>query len=276
MRIIRDATQLAKKVFFSCCVLCNRLISQRGVPVFLYHSIDATGSPISTHPDNFHWQMRYLYGRGWRTMRLDELLDALKSRRLPKKRFVITFDDGFKNLLTAALPVLKEFGFTATVYLATEFVGRTNSYVKVVMPSLPMLSWDDLRILRGTGWDIESHGHTHRNLTDLDMSQAHWELAVSRDHIRKNLGVIPKHFCYPRGRYSMPVVGAVRAAGYQSAASFRSGLVRPSSNPWLLERLPVNDRATPLHFRALLTEPYAWITALRRGFRQLLKRDDLY
>jgi len=276
MHILRSTALFVRNVFFGSCVFLDRFILQRGVPVFLYHSIDTTGSPISTHPESFRWQMRHLFERGWRSMSLDELLEALKSRRLPKKRFVITFDDGFKNLLTDALPILKEFGFTATVYLATEFVGRSNSYVKVRMPSLPMLSWHDLEVLRDAGWSVESHGHTHRNLPGLEMPQVHWELAVSRDHIKRNLGSDARHFCYPRGRYTPQVIAAVRAARYTSAASFRSGLVHVSSNPFLLERLPINDRATPLHFRALLTEPYSWFSALRRGFRQLLKHDDLY
>lgn len=259
--------KFGKKAFFVFCVTLDRLLFKRGIPIFLYHSIDETGSPISTHPENFRWQMQYLAKRGWSTMRLGELIAAMQSGHLPQKRFVVTFDDGFQNLHTVALPILKELGFSATVYLATEFVSRSNSFVRVIMPELPMLTWEDLKALQKEGWDIESHGHTHINLPDLELSRLHWELTISREHIRQHLGTEARHFCYPRGRYSREVVAAVKAAGYESAASFRSGLAHARSNPWLLSRLPINDRATPLHFRALLTEPYSWFSVARRFLR---------
>lgn len=253
-----------RKILFTACVVLDKIIPSGGVPILLYHSIDASGSPISVSPQNFAWQMSYLAKRGWFTMTLDELIQLKRAHRLPKKRFIITFDDGFRNILTEGLPVLQAFGFTATVYIATEYVGRTNGFVTARMPSLPMVTWDDIRALADAAWRIESHGHTHTNLPQLDRSKVLWELQISKDHLDKKADVRAKHFCYPRGKYTENIVRAVEEAGYASAASLRVGKVREASNPWLLERLPVNDRVTPLHFSALLTEPYSWFARARR------------
>lgn len=237
----------------------------RGVPILLYHSIDTSGSPISVSPQNFAWQMGWLAKNGWFTMTLDELLQLMKANRMPKKRVVITFDDGFRNNLTEALPALSAFGFTATVFVATETVGRTNSFVTSRMPQFPMLGWEDLRKLAEAGWQIESHGHTHTNLPQLDYSELCWELQISRDWLQKQTGVYANHFCYPRGKFNETVLHAVQDAQYKSACSLRVGLVKTTSNPWTLERLAINDRVTPMHFKALLSEPYSQFAALRRS-----------
>ncbi|MDO8558083.1 MAG: polysaccharide deacetylase family protein [bacterium] len=256
--------KLIRNIFFASCVIVDKFVPSRGVPIFLYHSIDNSGSPISTTPQNFAWQMAYLARHGWFTMTLDELLQLMKANRIPKKRFIITFDDGFRNVFTEALPILQTFGFTATAYIATEFVGRTNSYVTARMPEFPMMTWDDIKTLREAGWQIESHGHTHTNMPELENSKVYWELQVSRDHLEKHAGIRAKHFCYPRGKYTASIVQAVKDADYKSATSIHVGLVRAGSDPWILERLPVNDRAIPLHFKALLTEPYSWFASVRR------------
>lgn len=258
--------RLIRNIFFVSCVIIDKFVSSHGVPIFLYHSIDNSGSPISTTPQNFAWQMAYLARHGWFTMTLDELLQLMRANRMPKKRFIVTFDDGFRNVATEAFPVLQTFGFTATTYIATEFVGRTNSYVTAHMPEFPMLNWDQIKTLHEAGWQIESHGHTHTNMPELELAQVSWELQVSRDHLEKHANVRPKHFCYPRGKYTKKIVEAVKDAEYKSAASLHVGSARNTSDPWLLPRLPVNDRATPLHFKALLTEPYSWFASARRAF----------
>ena len=262
--VMHTIKKLFRNIFFASCVALDKFVPSRGVPILLYHSLDESGFPISTTPKNFARQMGYLAKRGWFTITLDELLEAMRKGMMPKKRFTITFDDGFRNVLTEALPVLATFGFTATVFIATEYVGKTNSFVTSHMPGLPMLTWDDAKILKNAGWRIESHGHTHTNLPQLDMPKVYWELQISRDWLEKHAGVRAKHFCYPRGKHTPEVVRAVCDAEYKSACSLRVGLAQISSNPWLLERLPINDRVTPLHFRALLTEPYSWFAHIRR------------
>lgn len=250
-------------MFFWACVALNRFLPQRGVPILLYHSLDESGSLISTHPENFQWQMHYLHQRGWRTLRLDELLDAHRAGALPRKRFVVTFDDGFQNVLAVGRAILGQYNFTAAVYLATDFVGGSNAFATIAMPRLPMLSWQEARMLREAGWDIGSHGCTHRNLTELSESEVRRELHSSYQAIAENLGAPVRHFCYPRGRHTPGIARAVEEAGYRSAVSLKRGLVHPSSNPWMLERLPVNDRVMPWHFQALLTESYSWFAGVR-------------
>jgi len=259
-----QASKLARDVFFTSCIALDKFVPRRGVPVLLYHSVDNSGSTLSVSPENFAWQMGYLARHGWFTMTLDELEHLLKVGRMPKKRFIVTFDDGFRNNLTEALPILTAFGFTATVYVATEFIGRHNSFVTAKMSEFPMLTWDDVIKLRDAGWQIESHGHTHKNLPDMDISQVRWELQVSRDMLEKHADVRSKHFCYPRGKYTPEVVQAVKDADYRTAVSIHAGMVRPMADLWVLPRLAINDRVTFNHFRALFTEPYSWFASARR------------
>jgi len=239
----------------------------RGVPVLLYHSIDGSKSSSSVAPATFALQMAYLKRACWNTITVDVLLESIRRGQLPKKCVVITFDDGFRNALTEALPVLGKLGFTATVFAATGFIGGRNTYIKRAMPEQQMLSWHELRMLASAGWQIESHGQTHTDLPLLAHEQVLSELVNSRAEIERLVGVRPSHFCYPRGKYTQPIVDSVCKIGYRSAMSLRAGLVTKKSNPWLLERLWVVDTSL-LHFRALLTQPYSWFARLRRRMFQ--------
>ena len=258
--------ELCRQAFFCSCLVLDKIVPARGVPVLLYHSIDESGSPASVSPTHFAEQMNYLARGGWVSISIDQLVASIQSQSLPKKRLVITFDDGFQNVITEALPVLESLGFTATVFAATGYIGGRNSYVKSRMPDLPMLTWQELRILKEHGWQIESHGHSHTDLPLLNSAQLHSELQISREQIQKEVGVCPRHFCYPRGKYTPSIEDTMREAGYESSMSVQAGLATTRSNLWRLERLWVSD-TTLLHFRALLTQPYCWCAAFLRSLQ---------
>ncbi len=89
------------------------------VPILTYHSIDDSGSIISTSPDKFRSQMRHLRDKHFNVISLKEVVTNIRKKSpLPRRSIAITFDDGFKNVYNIAYPILKNYGFTATVFLA--------------------------------------------------------------------------------------------------------------------------------------------------------------
>lgn len=181
---------------------------------------------------------------------LDDAVEVLESNRPPNGRyFCITFDDGFKNCMTNAMPILLDYGVHAAFFLPTKYVdlsvgedGRLCSEFfgdeKIVME---FLSWEDCRKMAREGMTFGSHGVNHVRLIDLSEEEVERELKESKAAIERELGLPCRHFCAPVGHPGVDfrVDRAPRIAkslGYRSFLTGRRGSVRRKSNPMLLER----------------------------------------
>jgi peptidoglycan/xylan/chitin deacetylase (PgdA/CDA1 family) len=189
------------------------------VPVLVYHNIgpQARGRLVIA-AGTFEEQMRYLKTRGYRVISLRQAVEfmALK-RQLPRKAVVITFDDGWKPFREYAYPVLKELGFTATLFIYTDFVGaRLGS------------SWEDLRQFAREGFDIQAHSKTHNDLRrrpdeseDQFRQRMQVELVQPLAVFQRQLGQTPTILAYPYGSHDEAVVAYVKRAGYVAAFDVR-------------------------------------------------------
>src|SRR2546422_10001067 len=130
---------------------------------------------------------------GWRTLTLAEFAQALDGSPhtpyphipTPSKVFLLTFDDGYASLADHAYPLLAELGFTATTFLITDHVGRTNTWdVRYTWRRLAHLDWPAIDGGRARGFDFASHGASHVRLTWLADAPAAAGLARSRETVR--------------------------------------------------------------------------------------------
>lgn len=186
-------------------------------------------------PDCFEKQMRFLSRKGYKTIGFDELAGYLeRAENPPKKTFVITFDDGYKNNYENALPVLERYDFTATVFVPTSEVGKTLAH-KRTSPEQRM-SWKELADI-SRSWRVESHTVKHISLTELTTAEVLYELTVSRRQIEEKLGRKPEIFCYPSGKYNNCVRDLVKNTGYRAACITRPGLVGKGSDLYALPRV---------------------------------------
>jgi peptidoglycan/xylan/chitin deacetylase (PgdA/CDA1 family) len=216
-----------------------RVLSDKSF-ILYYHNVGTyryglKGAYIS--PRAFAWQMQYLYHRGYRTIRLEELLGYLKTgKSLPKKTFAITFDDGYLNNYQNAFPTLQRLDYTATVFITTDNVGKMISYS--INASEQGLSWNEIGIMSHE-WDFASHGITHTNLTLLSPDRIRHELTESRDVIQKMLGKEIDLFCYPFGEYNDVAIRSLKEAGYKAAVTAAAGLLGESAdqNMYALPRI---------------------------------------
>ena len=138
------------------------------VPILTYHSIDSSGSVISTSPEKFVSQMRYLAESFFKVISLNDVVKCIQERRpFPPKSAVITFDDGFKNIYDEAYPVLKKFGFKATVFLVPRYCGRNNRWngQPEGIPTLDLLGWDEIGEMVHNGVEFGAHTMSHPNLS---------------------------------------------------------------------------------------------------------------
>lgn len=181
----------------------NTINAENKVPILTYHSIDNSGSVISTSPEKFRRQMQYLNDSSFNVISLEKIVSCIrKNRSFPPKSVAITFDDGFKNNYDIAYPVLKEYGFSAIIFLVTGYCARNNRWQgqPPETPELDLLQWDEIKEMANNGIDFGAHTVNHPNLLELTLEQAENEIVDSKKEIEARLGKNIMCFAYPYGK----------------------------------------------------------------------------
>ena len=187
-------------------------------PVLCYHRV---GGPLELGVTRvgrsvFARQMNALAKAGWRTLSLTEFAAPRTTPHVPRT-FLLTFDDGYASLADYAYPILADLGFTATTFLITEYVGRTNDWdVRYTWNRLSHLTWQQVEQWRARGFHFASHGATHRRLTWLPDRDVEDELARSREVLVERLGPdAGRAIAYPFGAADGRILRHATAAGYE-------------------------------------------------------------
>jgi len=241
--------------------------------ILTYHSIDDSGSVLSTAPRIFAEQMRILYEQGYAVALLDTVLDNHHIDPLSKGRVAITFDDGFRNVYEHALPVLQRYGFPATVFLVTDYCGKANDW-----PGQPahvhrhaLLSWPQIREMSAAGMTFGSHTRTHPNLRAVALGDMEEELRGSKCQIEDAIGRPVTSLAYPYGGYSLDVK---RLAGqcFTIACTTTLDFVRLGSDRLALERLDTYYLRHPTWLRRLFSPEMDAYVGFRRYLRKASQR----
>ena len=215
------------------------------LPILMYHQIDATpprGTPLrglTVTPGSFARQMALLRLLGYRGVSMHDLEPYLRGER--RGRVVgITFDDGYRNNLEHALPVLQKHGFSATCYAVSDpFEGRNAWDEGMGMPQKPLFTPDDMRAWVAGGMELGAHTRHHADLTRIDDATAEDEIAGCKRELEAIIGREVRHFCYPYGHYGPGHRDMVRAAGYRSATTVERSRARSSDDPFELPRVMI-------------------------------------
>lgn len=203
--------------------------------ILTYHSLDSSGSPISVDPAVWREQVVWLATGPVPVVPLEELA----GRTSDVDAIALTFDDGFANFTTEALPALKNYGLPATVFVPSDHVGRTNAWsgrVDPGIPELPLMDWPDLARAVEAGIKTGGHGRTHLRLTTLASEALADEVGESAERLFRELGQRPTTFAYPYGVYDDVVVGAV-AGQFQWACTTELAGLEDGTSPLLLPRI---------------------------------------
>jgi peptidoglycan/xylan/chitin deacetylase (PgdA/CDA1 family) len=270
-------TDWFKKAGLAGYALLGRWLPRRGIVVLVYHSLDDSGSYMSTSPAMFRLQMEWLHAHGVRVVSVTALSAALEADTpWPSDTIVLTFDDGLTNFAEEAWPVLRGFGFGATVYVPTDFIGAEAAwYAAYKLPRLSCMDWATLRAVQQQGADIQSHSCSHRALTELDADALQREVQRSRSVLEDGLGASVRHFAYPFGSANALTRAAVVAAGYHTATVLGDGVYRRGGDQFSirregLDRIAIRDTQTArLSIAACRFGTYGWYIRTKRAIRGL-------
>ncbi len=264
----------ARRVLRSCLSsLLEAFFARRGPRILYYHRVDFDPHRSCVHPREFCRQMHYLKTQGFTVLDLGELCRRVRSLEpLPPRSVVLTFDDGFADNFIHAYPVLRELGFTATVFLTVGFIGgQSLPVLSEKRLGLRPLSWEQVAEMVRGGISFGSHTFTHRPLPALDGKELRREVWGSRLFLQERIGREVGFFCYPRGQFTPRVREVVKEAGYRGACSVFPGAVGPESDLFALPRTYIGRDDHLGDFRKKLAGAYDLLHAAVQLRRRLLK-----
>jgi len=171
-------------------------------------------------PKDFEKQMLWFSKHGWQAYTISELS---KMQKVPPKSFCITFDDGYEDNYTYALPILKKYGFKATIYLVPHYAYNTwEDFEEGTFDRL--LNSEQIRQMHKSGLiEFGSHTLNHKNLVAIPINEAQREITGSKKEVESIVGTVCNAFAYPYGKYNQQCIQMVQDAGYTNATVVKRG-----------------------------------------------------
>jgi peptidoglycan/xylan/chitin deacetylase (PgdA/CDA1 family) len=208
------------------------------VPILVYHNLapQAKGRMV-LGAKRFEEQMRYLKIQGYRVITVQQFVEFVSlKRQLPRKSVMLTFDDGYRSFFQYAYTVLNELGFSATLFVYTDYVGAGAN----------ALTWADLKKLAEEGFDVQAHSKSHGDMVRANKEAANEyekrlesELTQPKALFQRNLGYVPEILAYPYGRQDDFVVRRTRERGYLAAFTVRRQGSPSFVDPYRIHRIQI-------------------------------------
>jgi peptidoglycan/xylan/chitin deacetylase (PgdA/CDA1 family) len=213
-------------------------------PIILcYHAVDYSGWEFSVTPEVFEKQMKFL-SENLQVVPLNNMLKNYNNNTI-----AITFDDGYKSVVTNALPIMEKFNISATIFVLGDF---ENNYGQL-RNTLPLLTSKEIIDLKNKKFEIGFHTKTHRNLTKIDYVDLRNETFKGKMLLEQKIQHKLKYFAYPEGAYNNDVKKAVAKSGFTFAFTVNAGILKQGNDKFTLQRYCIGPDSDINNFKTLIT-----------------------
>lgn len=252
-------------------------LTSPGVAVLTYHSVEPAPKGAmqryTVDPMRFALQMRVLRLLRYRVVSLSSLVRMWSEGELPPPRCVaISFDDGYRDNMQHAWPILRKFGYGATLFFVSGLAGKSSIWDEGIEGGAKaLLTWAELITLDKQGFRVEAHSVSHADLAGVSREVAEVEIAESRRILEEKLKRPVQLFAYPYGHYNSQVEGQVARAGYRAAFSVKRGLNTLRTPRFALNRVTISGDDNILMFALKVwagDDPLRYLP----GFRRIVDR----
>lgn len=203
------------------------------IPILMYHVIEDYTGPyeeLYVSPQIFSQQMEYLKDQGFNAVTLNSVIEHWQNNSpLPEKPIVLTFDDGYRSIYTQAFPILKQYQFSATLFIYIRKIDTASG-----------LTTQMIQEMAEYGLEIGSHTLTHSDLTKLKESYLIKEIKESKKRLENLTLQEVTTFCYPAGRYNQTVQKYTTETGYLAAVTTKPGVAQEDMDRYALKRIRIN------------------------------------
>lgn len=265
--------------------------------ILFYHSIDDSGSPISTSVKRFETHMAYLKERQYHTISLADYVNNMSQDKVQSEKLVlVTFDDGFKSTYLHAFPILKKYGFIATVFLVTDYMNGLASWMGRDLnliedrilnspkaakelqeikeaTSFPLLTWDEIKEMCEYGIEFGSHTASHLWLGETRPKKVREDISKSKLIIEEQLNKPVDFFSYPYSDYAPETKEIVRELGFKAACGGDPRVDRSDNDLYGLKRTGPVPAESFFEFKFIFSVAYDWYIRLVMRLRGV-KRDE--
>lgn len=249
----------------------------RDMPILMYHHVVPEPSagqhfPYAVTPELFEEQIAWLARRGFISVHLSHLL-AAPAIGAPR-RVVITFDDGARNLLIHAVPILRKYGMTATFFVPSHLLDGWNRWdAEEPYPREALMDEGDLRDLHADGFEIGSHGARHLNLCKISYDAGLQELVESKQRLEQAVQSPVSVLAYPFGEYPPDYAQLCRQSGYLGACAISAHTDYVLDDPFALRRILIYSKDSGWRFRMKLHPFYLRLLARRDHKHHKVRRE---
>jgi len=223
------------------------------IPILMYHSISYDSDKLSVSPKIFFKQLKYLNNNGYKSISFKEL-----NKDNLKKKFIITFDDGYEDIYKNALPILKKFNFSATCFFVSNLIGKYNSWDenKKNFFKKKLMNIEQIGKWITEGMDVGSHTKNHYNLTRINSLEKQSEILDPINFFKKNFCINVNSFSYPYGKYDLESLNIVKENYDFAVNTQRSRYYFNKFNYHEIPRIPVDKSCGFLKFYLKLKTIY--------------------
>lgn len=227
------------------------------IPILMYHSISAGGTRgfrrFTLHPHIFAAHLAWLRGEGYSILSVAGLVELRKKSTPPEKSVVLTFDDGFLDFYSAALPVLLQYNAPASLFIPTRYLDGSSLWLSDIGEGRrPLISRAQLVEIANAGVDCGAHTHSHCHLDTVSEAQGRAELSQSKEIIEQIIGRAVTTFAYPYGHHHAQARQWVIDAGFQAACAVKNALSHTDDDLFTLGRVTITHRTNVDTLAALL------------------------
>lgn len=223
------------------------------VPVLSYSGFHPSQSnSVTISKADFERHMAYIKEKGYQPVSLDKLFDFFELKdSLPKNAIAITINDIGRGTHSIAYPILKKYGYKASIFVCTDFVtGRGEA-----------LTWDEIREMKQAGFEIGNYTKTLRNLTRRQPDETFEDFYISVDRemtvssltFKSELGKAPEFFAYPYGAVNELAISLLKKNGFRGAFTQQAGANPFFIDRYLVKRNAISGNTTQEDFASLFT-----------------------
>src|SRR3990167_2769239 len=250
---------LSRNFIYECVRIMNLFFGAKKprIAIFCYHSISGDGWRFSVRAQEFKKQINHLI-KTYTPIKASELPEYISEKEIEKNMFVLTFDDGYEDILSVK-DFLREKGITPTIFLITDSRNANRAELET---ERPLLTREQIRELIAAGWEIGSHSRTHADFSNLKSSGIQKEVGDSKDMLERELGIKIKYFAYPKGFHSNEIVRAVEGAGYDLGFSMDDGYLDKGADKFLIPRVGVDGTHAFKQFKLIYSPSAMFIRGL--------------
>lgn len=201
------------------------------IPAFVYHRFGDDRFPSTNIKlQQFEAHLKYLKENDYEVLTLSQALERLRKRNKFPKSAVLTVDDGYLTFYQNAMPLLKKYGFTATLFVNTETVGGAD-----------FMDWSQLQEVKEAGIEIGNHSNNHAYFLNGNQAAFESDLELSETEFSTHLNEVPKVYAYPYGEWNIEMATHLEKKGYLGVVAQNSGILYKEAPQYHLPRFPMSE-----------------------------------